>query len=102
KTDFATYVSGADMVVTVTLKDVQDNAVTGAAASLTVDTVTVPNATLKSGGSWKDNGDGTYTATYTATTAGTGLKATVKLSGWSSAAESGAYAITPDQAKSAI
>lgn len=61
----------------------------GTAASLTADTVTVQNATLKSGSSWKDNGDGTYTAT----TAGTGLKAAVKLSGWSSAASSEAYAI---------
>ncbi|EDL8432105.1 invasin [Salmonella enterica subsp. diarizonae] len=103
KTDATTYVSGADMAVTVTLKDAQDNAVTGAAASLTADTVTVPNATLKTGSSWKDNGDGTYTATYTATTAGTGLKATVKLSGWSSAASSEAYAITAeDEAPASI
>ncbi|TNL01221.1 invasin, partial [Kosakonia cowanii] len=107
KTDKATYVSGADMAVTVTLKDAQDNAVTGAASSLTTDTVTVQNATLKSGSSWKETGEGTgiYTATYTATTAGTGLKATVKLGGWGNPASSEAYAITattPDQAKSGI
>lgn len=93
KTDSTTYVSGSDMLITVTLKDAQDNAVTGAASSLTVD-VTVPNATLKTGSRWQDNGDGTYTGTYTATTAGTGLKAKVKLSGWGTATKSEAYAIT--------
>ncbi|MGS0639293.1 invasin domain 3-containing protein, partial [Citrobacter sp. VF227] len=98
KTDATTYVSGADMLITVTLKDAQGNAVTGAAVLLTADTVTVPDATLKTGSRWTDNGDGTYTATYTATTAGTRLKATVKLSGWSRAAESGAYTITADSA----
>ncbi|MDA8519152.1 hypothetical protein NNO03_22710, partial [Citrobacter sp. Igbk 16] len=63
------------------------------------------NATLKAGSSWKDNGDGTYMATYTATTVGTDLKATLQLSGWGAADTSGAYAITantPDAAKSAI
>ncbi|MFK3915293.1 invasin, partial [Enterobacter cancerogenus] len=66
-------------------------------------TVTVPNATLKTGSSWTDKGDGTYTATYTATTAGTGLKATVKLSGWAGPATSEAYAITlEDEAPASI
>lgn len=92
-TDAAAYVSGSDMAVTVTLKDGQDNAVTGTAASLTADTVTVPNAILKAGSRWRDNGDGTYTATYTATTAGTNLRATVRLGGWSTAAQSGKYGI---------
>lgn len=94
RTDATTYAYGADMLISVTLKDAQDNAVTGAVASLTADTVTVPNATLKTGSRWTDNGDGTYTAMYTATTAGTGLKATVTLRGWGRAAESGAYTIT--------
>ncbi len=94
KTDATTYVSGADMTVKVTLKDASDNAVTGAASSLTADTVKVANATLKTGSSWTDNGDGTYTGTYTAAAAGTGLKATVKLSGWGAARQSEAYAIT--------
>ncbi|ELF0847164.1 inverse autotransporter beta domain-containing protein [Salmonella enterica] len=103
KTDATTYVSGADMAVTVTLKDAQDNAVTGAASSLTADAVTVPSATLKTGSSWKDNGDGTYTGTYTATMAGTGLKATLKLSGWGGPASSEAYAITlEDEAPASI
>lgn len=90
-TDATTYVSGSDMAVTVTLKDGQDNAVTGAAASLTADTVTVPNATLK--GRWTESGNGAYTATYTAATAGTDLKATVRLGGWAAAAQSDKYAI---------
>ncbi|UIA88214.1 inverse autotransporter beta domain-containing protein [Erwinia tracheiphila] len=94
KTDASTYVSGADMAVTVTLKDAQGNAVTGATSSLAADAVTVQNATLKSGSSWKDNGDGTYTSTYTATNAGTDLKAFLKLGGWSATQQSEAYAIT--------
>ncbi|MGK0603594.1 Ig-like domain-containing protein, partial [Yokenella regensburgei] len=55
----------------------------------------VQNATAKADG-WTDNGDGTYGRTYAAVTAGTGLKAAVKLKGWSGAATSGAYAITAD------
>lgn len=90
-TDATTYVSGSDMTVTVTLKDGQDNAVTGAAASLTADTVTVPNATLK--GRWTESGNGAYTATYTAATAGTDLKAMVRLGGWATTAQSDKYAI---------
>ncbi|VEN40723.1 unnamed protein product [Callosobruchus maculatus] len=103
--DKAEYTSGDDMLITVTLKDAQGKAVTGATASLTTDAVTVQNATLKSGSSWKDNSDGTYTATYTAATTGTGLKAALKLSGWRSAAESETYVINarvPDQTKSVI
>ncbi|MDA8518831.1 invasin, partial [Citrobacter sp. Igbk 16] len=51
------------------------------------------NATLKAGSSWKDNGDGTYMATYTATTVGTDLKATLQLSGWGSPSSSETYVI---------
>ncbi|MCK8148097.1 inverse autotransporter beta domain-containing protein [Citrobacter sedlakii] len=103
--DKDSYVSGDDMLITVTLKDAQGKAVTGASASLTADTVTVQNATLKTGSSWKDNNDGTYTTTYTATTAGTGLKAALKLTGWSGVAESETYVINaqaPDQSQSLI
>ncbi|ESF44576.1 intimin, partial [Salmonella enterica subsp. enterica serovar Tennessee str. TXSC_TXSC08-21] len=60
---------------------------------------------LKAGSRWRDNGDGTYTAAYTATTAGSHLKATVRLGGRGNPASSDAYAImaaTPDGAKSAI
>ncbi|VEN50813.1 unnamed protein product [Callosobruchus maculatus] len=91
--DKDTYVSGDDITIKVTLKDKAGKALTGDAGLLTDSTVTVPNATLKTGSSWTDKGDGTYTATYTATTAGTGLKATLKLSGWSSPAESETYVI---------
>ncbi|WP_223803955.1 inverse autotransporter beta domain-containing protein [Kluyvera sp. CRP] len=103
-TDATTYTAGADMRVTVTLKDAQDNAVTGASSSLTAETVTVPNATLKGSG-WAESPDGTYTATYTAKTVSTNNQATLKLSGWSEPAKSGAYAITAGavaQAKSVI
>ncbi|MGJ7119449.1 invasin, partial [Morganella morganii] len=96
KTDKATYVSGTDMKVTVTLKDAQGNTVSGASSSLTADTVTVANAALKAGGSWTETAEGTgvYTATYTAGKAGTNLKATLTLSGWSTGVSSDAYAVT--------
>lgn len=79
--DSTSYISGTDVTVKVMLKDTMDNAVSGQAALLTAGAVSVPNACLKTGSSWRDDGDGTYTATYTATTAGVGLKARLKLSG---------------------
>jgi len=101
-TDAASYVAGEDMVVTVTLKDAQDNPVSGQAAALTADAVTVPNAAIQSGSSWSDNGDGTYTGRYTAQAAGTGLKAALQLGGWSSGVASEAYAITADNSTAII
>ncbi|SUD99114.1 Filamin/ABP280 repeat [Providencia rettgeri] len=92
--DNTTYVAGTDITVTVTLKDAEGNAVSGQASALTDSTVTVPNATQKANSNWVDNGDGTYTGTYVANTVGTGLKASVKLTDWSSAVESTGYAIT--------
>lgn len=92
--DNTTYTSGGDIAVTVLLKDSSSNPVSGASASLTSTAVTVAHATLKAGSSWKDNSDGSYTATYVAGTVGTGLKASVKLTGWATASESAAYAIT--------
>lgn len=92
-TDKTSYASGTDMKVTVTLKDTAGDAVTGATALLTADTVKVANATLKADSTWKDNSDGTYSATYTAGIAGDNLKATVKLADWSNADESQVYAI---------
>ena len=51
------------------------------------------NATLKT--SWSDNGDGTYTATYEHTTAGTGQNYKLALSEWgASYLNSGNYAVT--------
>ncbi|MCK6880134.1 inverse autotransporter beta domain-containing protein [Enterobacter bugandensis] len=89
--DNTTYTAGGDIKVTVTLKDSGNNAVTGADATLSA--VIVPNAALKSG-SWTGHSDGTYTAVYTAITAGTGLKATLKLDSWSAEISSAAYVIT--------
>ncbi|WP_423244858.1 invasin domain 3-containing protein, partial [Erwinia persicina] len=94
KTDKASYAAGSDMTVTVTLKDANGNPVAGQAALLTAEAVTVANASLS--GSWKENGAGTYAAGYTAITAGTGLKAVLKLPGWSQGSDSAAYAITAD------
>lgn len=89
--DNTTFTAGSDIKVTVTLKDSGNNAVTGAAAAITY--VRVPNAAIKTG-VWSDHSDGTYTTVYTAITAGTGLKATVKLDSWSTEISSAAYAIT--------
>lgn len=93
ETDSTTYFAGTDMLIRVTLKDASGKPVTGAQDLLTAQAVTVPNATLKSGSSWTDNGGGEYTATYTATTPGAGLKATLTLTGWNESAESGSYTI---------
>ena len=94
-TDATTYAAGDDMRITVTLKDGQNNPVSGVASQLSIrTTVTVASAALKAGSRWTDNADGTYTATYTAQTAGTGLNAQVKLSAWATGAQSAAYAIT--------
>lgn len=92
--DRDTYVSGTDMLITVTLKDSNQKPLTGNAGLLTDTTVTVPNAALKAGSGWKDNGDGTYTATYTAGTMSTDNQATLKLSGWNDSSTSEKYAIT--------
>jgi adhesin/invasin len=74
--DKNSYVAGSDMQVTVTLQDAQHNPVAGQDA--VVQTTAVAGATLK--GSWTDNQDGTYSGVFTATTAGTGLKATLTVS----------------------
>ncbi|MDM1819253.1 hypothetical protein LZ334_24560, partial [Serratia ureilytica] len=82
--------AGSALVVTATLKDAQGNPVPGQVGALKA-AVTAANATLT--GSWTETGTaGTYGATYTAKTAGTGLKAELKLDGAS--ASSAAYAIT--------
>ncbi|RII74031.1 invasin, partial [Serratia odorifera] len=74
-----------------TLKDAQGNPAPGQAGTLTAETVKAANAELK--GTWAEAGTaGTYSATYTAKTAGTGLKASLKLG--STTAASGTYAIT--------
>ncbi|WP_279049288.1 inverse autotransporter beta domain-containing protein, partial [Cedecea davisae] len=98
KTDKVAYIAGSDMALTVTLKDAAGAAITGATSQLTTDSVKVPNGELKVGSSWQDNGDGSYSATYIAKTEGANLKATVTLNGWSTSAESAAYAITSPEA----
>ncbi|BEM76418.1 inverse autotransporter beta-barrel domain-containing protein [Serratia marcescens] len=91
--DSANYISGDDMLITVTLRDVNGNPVSGMLDSLTAGAVKVANAMLKTSG-WKDNGNGTYVTTYTAATAGSGLKATLKLDGWGRESLSRLYSIT--------
>ena len=85
------YISGGDMKITVTLKDAADNAVSGQTDSLK--DVAVPNAVLK--GAWTETAanSGVYSGTYTAQQAGTGLKATLKRTGWSREVASKAYVI---------
>ncbi|MGJ7067470.1 Ig-like domain-containing protein, partial [Morganella morganii] len=96
-TDKTAYTAGDEMTVKVTLKDTQKRGVSGKGSLLTDSAVTVANAAAKAE-SWTDNGDGTYSRTYTAGTAGTGLKAKVQLAGWESAAESAAYSISAGSA----
>ncbi|MBN5226943.1 invasin, partial [Serratia ureilytica] len=85
------YIAGGDMKVTVTLKDAAGNAVSGQTASLK--DVKVPNAVLK--GAWTETAAnaGVYRATYTAKTAGTGLQATLKRTGWHRGVASKTYVI---------
>jgi hypothetical protein len=64
----ATGAAGSPTTITITVRDQNDNVVTGQAANLVVsvtgaNTVTAPQPT--------DNGDGTYTTSYTPTVAGT-------------------------------
>nr|EKX8898971.1 hypothetical protein [Enterobacter asburiae] len=93
--DKKTYVAGTDMKVTVTLKDGNGNLVVGQGVKLTSDTVKVANAFAKPK-NWIDNNDGTYTATYIASTAGAGLNASMKLNSWGRVINSGVYQITFD------
>ncbi|MEX9226031.1 invasin domain 3-containing protein, partial [Providencia rettgeri] len=96
--DKATYASGDDMNVTVTLKDAQGNLVSGQAELLTSTTVKVPNSSLKTGSNWIDNENGTYTTTYVAEKAGSQLNGVLQLTSWSSAKTSSPYAITAGDA----
>ena len=102
-TDAGSYVAGSEMTVTVTLKDGQGNGVTGQKATLTAEgtTLTVANATAKADSEWIDNSNGTYSRTYIANTVGSSLTASVKLSGWTAAVSSSAYAITQGDANGA-
>lgn len=105
-TDAPAYVSGDDKTVTVTLKDESGRIIKGQAALLTDSTVIIPNAIPKTrNSSWRDNGDGTYQAVYTVTTASDNVQATLQLSHWSSSISSEAYTIrpsSPTEAQSSI
>ncbi|MGY6233016.1 inverse autotransporter beta domain-containing protein (plasmid) [Enterobacter asburiae] len=94
-TDTALYASGNTMTLTVSLSDAAGNPVAG--ATLQDADVTVEGAQAADP-QWTDNGDGTYTRAYTAETAGTGQKATLKLNGWSAAVETASYEITAGNA----
>lgn len=80
--DKSAYTSGDDMKVMVMLQDAAGNPVIGQSSELTDATVNVPDARLKTGSTWKDNGNGTYTAIYVAEQAGTGLIASIHLPDW--------------------
>ncbi|MNI48447.1 hypothetical protein D3C73_1030100 [compost metagenome] len=92
-TDKSLYTAGNDMIVTVTLKDLNGNVVTDATDYLTTNTVTIQGTRLKTGSSWTDSSNGTYTSTVMAYSAKTNLKASLKLVDWSSAAQSADYEI---------
>ena len=93
--DSDSYVSGTDMKVTVTLKDgnTTPNPVTGLSSDTLSGMVTVANADAKSKANWVESSTkGTYVGTYVAKTAGTGLKATLKVSDGSKTSDD--YVIT--------
>jgi len=93
-TDKTAYIQGRDnIVLTVTLNDAQGNAIMGSAPYLTEQVIQVPGANLRTGSSWQDNGDGTYTATYEPQNEGVNLKATLKMNGWVEPSESLPYLI---------
>lgn len=94
ETDHKKYMGGAQIYVTVTLKDKQGNAVTNAEASLTDKAVTVPSASPEPGSSWTDNKDGTYSKMYRARYNGSNLRAVLSLEGWTGTKESQAYDIS--------
>ncbi|EOG2477060.1 TPA: inverse autotransporter beta domain-containing protein, partial [Serratia marcescens] len=80
--DKASYASGDDIKVTVTLKDSRGNPVVGQAVVLS-SAVTAEHATLR--GEWSGNATGEYTATYTAKEVGVDLKVSLLLNGWQAA-----------------
>ncbi|MFP2428773.1 hypothetical protein ACLEVL_22755, partial [Enterobacter ludwigii] len=94
--DQATYTAGEPMTVKVTLKDAHDNPVTGQAGALDATAVTVGGTSNKPEVSWAETVPGEYAATYTANTAATGLKAELKLSGWTGPKQSDTYDIVAD------
>ncbi|XIY50189.1 inverse autotransporter adhesin IatC [Escherichia coli] len=94
KTDDVSYIAGGKIKVSVTLMDEQKNLVKGMASLLAGSSVVEVSGTDKNEtGNWSEESDGVYTSTRTAKIAGDRHYATLKLSTWSSAQQSDAYAI---------
>ncbi len=94
KTDDVSYTAGGKIKVSVTLMDEQKNLVKGMASLLAGSGVVEVSGTDKNEtGNWSEESDGVYTTTRTAKIAGDRHYATLKLSTWSSAQQSEAYAI---------
>ncbi|MFL7081434.1 Ig-like domain-containing protein [Escherichia coli] len=94
KTDDVSYTAGGKIKVSVTLMDEQKNRVKGMASLLAGSGVVEVSGTDKNEtGNWSEESDGVYTTTRTAKIAGDRHYATLKLSTWSSAQQSDAYAI---------
>ncbi|EFE1526085.1 hypothetical protein CKI82_003368 [Escherichia coli] len=94
KTDDVSYTAGGKIKVSVTLMDEQKNLVKGMASLLAGSSVVEVSGTDKNEtGNWSEESDGVYTSTQTAKIAGDRHYATLKLSTWSSAQQSDAYAI---------
>ena len=94
KTDDVSYTAGGKIKVSVTLMDEQKNLVKGMASLLAGSGVVEVSGTDKNEtGNWSEESDGVYTTTRTAKIAGDRHYAMLKLSTWSSAQQSDAYAI---------
>ncbi|HBQ4488033.1 TPA: Ig-like domain-containing protein [Escherichia coli] len=94
KTDDVSYTAGGKIKVSVTLMDEQKNLVKGMASLLASSGVVEVSGTDKNEtGNWSEESDGVYTTTRTAKIAGDRHYATLKLSTWSRAQQSDAYAI---------
>ncbi|WP_410766109.1 Ig-like domain-containing protein [Escherichia coli] len=94
KMDDVSYTAGGKIKVSVTLMDEQKNRVKGMATLLAGSGVVEVSGTDKNEtGNWSEESDGVYTTTRTAKIAGDRHYATLKLSTWSSAQQSDAYAI---------
>ncbi|UAN38800.1 inverse autotransporter beta domain-containing protein [Enterobacter asburiae] len=91
-----TFTAGDEMTVTFTPRDAQDNPATITAE--TADTITVAGAAPAEGSAWTQ-ADGVWTRTFTATTADTGLTASVTLG--DRTVTSAAYTITAGAASAA-
>ncbi|MBF0693204.1 hypothetical protein IR150_17205 [Providencia alcalifaciens] len=104
-TDSGSYTAGGEIIVSAVLKDAQGNAVSGVTDLLndSYAVLNVQGAERKTGSVWAESSTkGTYLVIYTAVTAGTGLKATVKLADWADVVESAAYAIEADASSAMI